>query len=74
MGVALKYYTIDKGLAGAAPDVPPAYVGIVVRVGRDLPVLVRPASPGDLGGIRNFTDRKPVVQISEVVVENSANG
>ena len=27
-----------------------------------------------LGDIRNFTDRTPIVQISDVVVENSANG
>jgi len=28
MGAALKYYTIDKGLASGAPDVPPAYVAM----------------------------------------------
>jgi uncharacterized protein (TIGR02118 family) len=28
MGVALKYYAIDKGLAGGAPDTPAAYVAM----------------------------------------------
>ena len=27
-----------------------------------------------LGNIRNYTDQTPVIQISEVVVENSAKG
>jgi uncharacterized protein (TIGR02118 family) len=53
MGAGLKYYSVDKGLAGGAPGVPPAYVAACHLM---------------CDSVR----RTPVVQISEVVVENSA--
>ena len=76
MGATLKYYTVDKGLSGGAPGAPIPYVGMChlmcdsvasYHAGFD------PYAEELTRDIRNFTDQTPVVQISEVVVENSAN-
>ena len=75
MGAALKYYTIDKGLAGGGADAP-AYVAMCHLFCDSLAAYKSSFGPyaQELGGdIRNFTDRTPIVQISEVVVENSLN-
>lgn len=77
MGAALNYYTIDKGLAGGAPGTPPAYVGMCHLVCDSLETYQASFTPHAkeiLADIRNFTDIAPVIQISEVVVENSAKG
>lgn len=75
MGAALKYYTIDKGLAGGAPNAPPTYVGMCHLLCDSLETYhsaFNPHAEEILADIRNFTDVTPVIQISEVVVENSA--
>jgi uncharacterized protein (TIGR02118 family) len=77
MGAALKYYTIDKGLAGGAPDAPPAYVGMCHLLCDSVETYKSSFGPHaeELSAdIRNFTEITPIVQISEVVVENSAKG
>ena len=76
MGAGLKYYTVDKGLSGGASDVPPTYVGMCHLLCDSLESYTSAFGPHAqelFGDIRNFTDQTPVVQISEVVVENSAN-
>jgi uncharacterized protein (TIGR02118 family) len=75
MGEALKYYTIDKGLTGGTPNAPATYVGECHLMCDSLEAYASafgPYSQEILGDIRNFTDVTPVVQISEVVVENSS--
>jgi uncharacterized protein (TIGR02118 family) len=77
MGAGLKYYTIDKGLAGGAPAAPAAYVAMCHLLCDSLEAYRSSYAPyaQEIGGdIRNFTDVTPIVQISEVVVENSAKG
>ena len=77
MGATLKYYTVDKGLTGGAPDAPPPYVGMCHLLCDSVEAYQSSFGPHAdelLGDIRNFTDRTPVIQISEVVVENSAKG
>lgn len=77
MGAALKYYAIDKGLAGEAADAPAAYVAMCHLMCDSVEVYQSSFGPHAqelLGDIRNFTDRTPIVQISDVVVENSADG
>src|SRR5262245_6399278 len=75
MGDALRYYTIDKGLSGATRDSPAPYVAAchlhcdsVEAYNAAFGPHAREIST-DVG---TFTDVKPSVQISEVVVENSA--
>jgi uncharacterized protein (TIGR02118 family) len=77
MGAALKYSTVDKGLAGGAPDAPAAHVAMCHLLCDSVEAYQSSFGPyaQELGSdIRNFTDQTPVVQISEVVVENSAKG
>jgi uncharacterized protein (TIGR02118 family) len=75
MGAGLKYYTIDKGLAGGAPDAPAAYIGMCHLLCDSVAAYQASFGPHAkelTADIANFTDRTPVVQISEVVVESSA--
>src|SRR5882672_7377143 len=76
MGAALRYYTIDKGLADAVGKAPGEYVAmchlLCNSVGEYRSSFGPHAKEID-GDIRNFTNVTPVVQISEVVVENSAS-
>jgi uncharacterized protein (TIGR02118 family) len=71
MGAACLTYTLDKGLSGNGPDVPPAYVAISHIFCDSVESLFDAFTPhaDELRrDIRNFTDATPVVQISEVVV------
>jgi uncharacterized protein (TIGR02118 family) len=75
MGSALKYYTVDKGLAGGAQDAPATYVAMCHLMCDSLETYTSgygPHAQEILGDIRKFTDVTPVVQISEVVIENSS--
>jgi uncharacterized protein (TIGR02118 family) len=74
MGTALRYYTVDKGLSGATPDAPPTYIGECHLLCDSLEAYHAAFDPHAeelFGDIRHFTDQTPVVQMSEVVVENS---
>ena len=75
MGAGLRYYTIDKGLAGGTADVPPPCVAACHLLCDSIEAYQSSYGPhaGEIrGDIRNFTGVIPVVQISEVVVENSS--
>jgi uncharacterized protein (TIGR02118 family) len=75
MGAGLKYYTIDKGLAGEPPGTPAAYVAMCHLMCDSVETYhssMGPHSQEIRGDIRNFTDVTPVTLISEVVVENSS--
>ena len=75
MGAGLKYYTIDKGLSGAKPGTPAPYVAACHLMCDSLETYHASFGPfaQEIGGdIKNFTGVTPMVQISEVVVENSA--
>ena len=75
MGAALKYYSVDKGLMGGTSEAPPTYVGMCHLLCDSLESYHASFDPHaqELSrDVRNFTDQTPVVQISEVVVENSA--
>jgi uncharacterized protein (TIGR02118 family) len=75
MGAALQYYTIDRGLAGGAPGAPATYVAACHLLCDSIEAYKASFGPHAKeisGDIPNFTDVKPIVQISEVVVENSA--
>ena len=71
MGEALKYYAIDKELAPGAP-----YVGMCHLLCDSLESYQAAFAPHQeeiTTDIGKFTDRKPMVQISQVVVENSTD-
>ncbi len=71
MGDSCKYYTVDKGLAGGAPDQPATYIGmchIFCDSVQDFQAGFGPHAQEILADIPNYTDLSPVIQISEVVV------
>jgi uncharacterized protein (TIGR02118 family) len=75
MGAALKYYTIDKGLADREGKPPGAYIAMCHLLCDSVDAYQSSFGPHAQeidGDIPNFTDLTPIVQISEVVVENSA--
>lgn len=75
MGTALKYYTVDKGLTGGTSDSPATYIGmchLMCDSANSYHAAFDPHAQELTRDIRNFTDQTPVVQVSEVVVENSA--
>jgi uncharacterized protein (TIGR02118 family) len=71
MGDACKSYTIDKGLAGGAPGAPAPYIGmchIYCDSVESFQTAFGPHAKAIMADIANYTDLKPVMQISEVVV------
>jgi uncharacterized protein (TIGR02118 family) len=71
LGESCSYYTIDKGLAGGDSGSLPTYVGACQIFSASMEVFQ--AGMGKHGAkiladIPNYTDIKPVIQISEVVV------
>jgi uncharacterized protein (TIGR02118 family) len=75
MGTALRYYTIDKGLADRDGKRPGAYVAMCHLLCDSIDAYKSSFGPHAQEineDIRNFTDVTPIIQISEVVVENSA--
>jgi uncharacterized protein (TIGR02118 family) len=74
MGDACLFYTVDKGLAGGAPGEPPTYVAMCHIYTESVEAFQAAFGPhaGDiLADIPNYTDLKPVLQFSEVVVGRS---
>jgi len=71
MGDALLSYTIDRGLAGGAPGAPAPYVAachLFAASPEAFNAAFGPHAKAILADIPNYTDAKPVMQISEVVV------
>jgi len=74
MGDACKFYTVDKGLGGGAPDTPATYVGMCHIFCDSVEAFQAgfgPHAAEIMGDIPNYTDLQPIVQISEVVVGNA---
>jgi uncharacterized protein (TIGR02118 family) len=71
MGDACKFYTVDKGLSGAAPGTPATYIGMCHIFSDSVESFQAGFGPHIaeiLGDIPNYTDLAPVMQISEVMV------
>jgi uncharacterized protein (TIGR02118 family) len=71
LGDSCKYYTVDKGLAGGAPDVAATYIGmghIFCESADAFQQAFAPHAREIMADIPNYTDQAPVIQISEVIV------
>lgn len=71
LGAACLSYTIDKGLAGAAPGAPAPYVAmchVFCDSVESFQTAMAPHAAEIMGDIKNYTDLTPTLQISEVVV------
>ncbi|CAJ0772883.1 EthD family reductase [Ralstonia chuxiongensis] len=71
MAGACSHFTIDKGLAGGVPGAAPAYIAMGHLFFDSLDAFLSAYGPhaGPIAAdIRNYTNVKPTVQISEVLV------
>ena len=71
MGDSCQYYTIDKGLAGGAPDAPATYVAMCHIFCDSVEAFQAgfgPHAEEIMADIPNYTDLTPIIQISEAVV------
>jgi uncharacterized protein (TIGR02118 family) len=71
MGANCNYYTVDKGLGGGAPGEPATYIGMGHIFCESIEAFQAgfgPHAQEILADIPNYTDRTPVVQMSEVIV------
>ena len=71
MGDACKRYTVEKGLSGGAPGAPAPYVAmchILADSVEAFQAAFGPHAKEIMMDVANYTDLRPVMQISEVVV------
>ena len=71
IGEACTGFTVDAGLAGGAPGAPPAYlaVGAFTITSVDAwQAAIAKHGAAIMGDVPNYTDARPVLQISEVKV------
>lgn len=71
MGDHCRHYTIDRGLAGGAPGTPAPYLAMCHIFCDSMAAFQASFGPHAaeiLADLPNYTDVKPAVQISEVVV------
>jgi uncharacterized protein (TIGR02118 family) len=71
MGEACKQYTVEKGLSGGAPGAPAPYVAmchIFADSVEAFQAAFGPHAKDIMKDVPNYTDLRPVMQISEVVV------
>lgn len=71
MGEKCKYYTVDKGIAGATPDAAATYVAmchLFCDSVESFQAGFGPHAKEIMADIPKYTDLSPVIQISEVVV------
>lgn len=71
MAGACLYYHVDQGLAGGAPGEPAAYIAaghLFFDSVESFQAAFGPHAQAIFADIPNYTDVKPIVQISEVVV------
>lgn len=62
---------VEKGLAGATPDSPPAYLAMCHFLFESVEAFMAafvPHAPELQGDIPNYTDVTPIIQVSEVLV------
>jgi uncharacterized protein (TIGR02118 family) len=71
LGDACLSYSIDRGLAGGAPDQPATYVAMcafIFATVESFQAAFGPSANEIMADIPNYTDLSPIIQINEVVV------
>jgi uncharacterized protein (TIGR02118 family) len=66
-----KGVSVERGLGGAEPGTDPAYVGMchfLFESVEDFMAAFLPHAPRLQGDMPNYTDIKPVIQVSEVLI------
>jgi uncharacterized protein (TIGR02118 family) len=70
LAASCSYYNIDRGLGGSEPGVPPTYVAMCHIYSPSVASFeagMARSGATILADIPNFTDIKPIVQVSEVI-------
>lgn len=71
LGAVCKGFTVDRGLGGEAPGSPPTYVAmghLLCNSVEAFQAAVTPHIDAIIADIKNYTNVKPVIQISEVTI------
>jgi uncharacterized protein (TIGR02118 family) len=71
LGPACKSVAVEKGLSGGAPDTGPSYIAmghLFFDSVAEFQAAFAPHASELLGDIPNYTNTKPTIQISEVVM------
>ena len=71
LGDAVKSGSVEKGIAGGAPDAPAVFITMAhlyFETIEDFQKSFGPNAEKIMGDLPNFTDADPVVQISEVLI------
>ncbi|HYD75187.1 EthD family reductase [Ramlibacter sp.] len=74
LGEACRGYTVDRGLAGGAPGAPPPFAAacsVFADSAEQLQAALAPHAAEIMGDISNYTDAKPVIWISDAVVDRA---
>lgn len=74
MGDACKFYSIDRGIGGGAPGMPASYMAmchIFCDSADAFQMAFAPHVQEIMADVPNYTDVKPIIQISEIVVGNA---
>jgi len=69
---AMKRYTVDAGLLGAGPDVPPPFLAIGEQTYESVEAFMEVFMPNAAelqGDIPKFTNVEPVIQFSQMKIE-----
>jgi uncharacterized protein (TIGR02118 family) len=72
MGEACKYYTVERALAGGTPDANAPYIAMGHLFCDSLDAFQAGFGPHTreiMSDIPNYTNQKPIIQISEVLVD-----
>ncbi len=72
LGASVTSYSIDKGLSGIEPGSSPFYIGMCHLYSESLEAFqtgITPHSEELANDVLNFTNAKPIYQISEVVIK-----
>jgi uncharacterized protein (TIGR02118 family) len=71
LGAACKRIAVEKGLSGGAPDSAPSYIAmghLYFDSLAEFQAAFTPHASELLGDVPNYTNTKPVIQISDVVI------
>jgi uncharacterized protein (TIGR02118 family) len=74
LGAACLHYTVDKGMAGGAPDAPAPFAAMCHLYCESADAFQQAFGANAteiMGDVPNYTDIQPVLQVSEVVVERA---
>jgi uncharacterized protein (TIGR02118 family) len=70
LGAACRHYSVEQGIDGGAPGVPAPYVAlchVIADSAEAFQAAFRPHAKEIMKDVPNYTDLRPVMQVSEVV-------